>query len=140
LIESSVAQPNGFPQRTVHTGQDVRYSRGVAIATNSLKEIKKLSPGCYAVPASDPSKAYVVTVRPVVACSCEDSLRRGSEVGPCKHIHAVRYLLRKSGVCSGCGVRHWNGYLTEVMDYHESLSYFEGEQLCPECLWNSDCW
>ncbi len=132
VIESSLAQP-----RTVHTPEAVRYSRGIAIATNHLKEIKKLSPGCYSVPASKPSAAYVVTVRPVEACSCEDSLQRNVR---CKHRHAVLYMLRYSGACEGCDVRHFWRELTEVTEDHASLTYFEGDHLCPECLSGSDCW
>jgi hypothetical protein len=140
VIESSVAHPRTVHTGGTHTPEAVRYSRGIAIATNRLKEIKKLSVGCYSVPASTPSAAYVVTVRPVVACSCEDSLRRSHEVGPCKHVHAVRYMLRSTGVCEGCGVRHFWRELTEVTEDHASLTYFEGDHLCPECLVASDCW
>jgi hypothetical protein len=67
VIESSVAHPNTTHTGGTHTGgthtadaNAARHSRGVAIATNRLEEIKKLSPGCYCVPASDPSTAYVV--------------------------------------------------------------------------------
>jgi hypothetical protein len=112
---------------TEHPPQEIRRSRGIAIATNRLKEIKQLSPGCYSVPASKSSEAYVVTVRPVEACSCEDSLRTGNR---CKHRHAVLHMLRKSGVCEGCGVRHWNEYLFEVVD---SLTFFEGDMICSGC-------
>ncbi len=132
MIEPSVAHP-----RIVHSPEDARYSRGVAIAINHLREIKRLSPGCYSVPASEPSTAYVVTVRPVEACSCEDSLQRNVR---CKHRHAVLYMLRYSGVCEGCGVRHFWRELTEVTEDHASLTYFEGDLLCPECLVASDCW
>ncbi len=127
MIESSVAQP-----RTTHTEEDARHSRGAAIATNRLKEIKKLSPGCYCVPASKSSEAYVVTVKPVEACSCPDSLYSGHR---CKHRHAVLHMLKKTGVCEGCGVRHFNRELFEVVD---SLTYFDGDRLCGDCLAASD--
>jgi hypothetical protein len=39
-------------------------------------------------------------------------------------------MLRKSGVCEGCGVRHWNEYLREVVD---SLTFFEGDMICGGC-------
>jgi hypothetical protein len=122
-----------IPQRTctdtgqTHTPDEARRSRGAAIATNRLREIKQLSPGCYSVPASKASEAYVVTVRPVEACSCPDSLYSGHR---CKHRHAVLHMLKKSGVCEGCGVRHWNGDLREVVD---SLAFFEGDMVCRGC-------
>ncbi len=137
MIESSLAQPTRTRTGETLTADDARYSRGVAIATNHLRDIKRLAPGTYSVPASTPSTAYVVTVRPVEACSCEDSLRTGNR---CKHRHAVRYMLKKSGVCEGCGVRHFWRELTEVTEDHASLTYFEGDHLCPECLVASDCW
>ena len=112
---------------TEHPPQEIRRSRGVAIATNRLEEIKKLSTGCYSVPASKSSEAYVVTVKPVEACSCPDSLYSGHR---CKHRHAVLHMLKRSGVCAGCGVRHWNGDLLEVVD---SLTFFEGDMVCSGC-------
>jgi len=112
---------------TEHPPQEIRHSRGVAIATNRLEEIKKLAPGTYSVPASKSSEAYVVTVKPVEACSCPDSLYSGHR---CKHRHAVLHMLKKSGVCEGCGVRRWNEDLLEVVD---SLTYFEGDMICSGC-------
>jgi hypothetical protein len=112
---------------TEHPPQEIRHARGVAIATNRLEEIKKLSTGCYSVPASKSSEAYVVTVKPVEACSCPDSLYSGHR---CKHRHAVLHMLKRSGVCEGCGVRRLNRDLREVVD---SLTYFEGDMICREC-------
>ncbi len=117
---------------TEHPPQEIRRSRGAAIATNRLREIKKLSTGCYSVPASKASEAYVVTVRPVEACSCPDSLYSGHR---CKHRHAVLHMLKKTGVCEGCGVRHFNRELFEVVD---SLAYFDGDRICGDCLAASD--
>jgi hypothetical protein len=104
----------------------------MAIAADRLAEIKKLSPGTYSVPASKSSEAYVVTVKPVEACSCPDSLYSGHR---CKHRHAVLHMLKKTGVCEGCGVRHFNRDLLEVAD---SLTYFDGDRLCGDCLAASD--
>jgi hypothetical protein len=117
---------------TEHPPQEIRRSRGVAIATNRLREIKQLAPGTYSVPASKSSEAYVVTVKPVEACSCPDSLFSGHR---CKHRHAVLHMLKKTGVCEGCGVRHFNRELLGVVD---SLTYFEGDRICGDCLAASD--
>ncbi len=131
MIESSLAHTTRATT-TEHPPQEIRRSRGIAIATNRLKEIKKLAPGTYSVPASKSSEAYVVTVKPVEACSCPDSLFSGHR---CKHRHAVLHMLKKSGVCEGCGVRHFNRELFEVLD---SLAYFDGDRICGDCLAASD--
>lgn len=117
--------------------QEARYSRGVALATNFFHEIRKVSDakGLYTVPSSKPSEAYLVTVWPVAQCSCPDFNRRMRGAAPCKHIHAVRYLVKKSAACEGCGVRHWNRDLTATCD---SLAHFDGDLLCPVCLAGSD--
>ncbi len=115
-----------------HPPQEIRRSRGAAIAASHLREIKQLAPGTYSVPASKSSEAYVVTVRPVEACSCADSLYSGHR---CKHRHAVLHMLKNTGVCEGCGVRHWNEDLLEVCD---SLAYFDGDRICGDCLAASD--
>ncbi len=83
-------------------------------------------------------------------CDCPDSRRRHSA---CKHGIACWLLERaarrpssfaiaapKTGACSACSERVPRRELTEVQDYHESLSYFEGDRLCPECFSASDCW
>ena len=36
-------------------------------------------------------------------------------------------------MCSGCGDRFRGRDLIEVMDWHESLTFFEGDVLCKEC-------
>ena len=36
-------------------------------------------------------------------------------------------------ICSGCGERFRGRDLIEVMDWHESLTFFEGDVLCKEC-------
>ena len=38
--------------------------------------------------------------------------------------------------CAGCGGRFVGRDLYEVMDLHESLTFFEGDQLCRECARN----
>ncbi|MDP9486906.1 MAG: hypothetical protein M3Q49_14175 [Actinomycetota bacterium] len=53
----------------------------------------------------------------------------------CSHLIAAERVARKSAVCDGCGVRTWQRDLSEVQ---ESLTYFEGDLLCPTCRHNSD--
>lgn len=96
-------------------------------------------------------KTYTVTES--FTCNCPDAKRRQNGVKPpaCKHGIAAyvldRALLRptppvspKTSPCSGCGDRVPGRELTEVQDWHESLSYFEGDMLCVDCFASSDCW
>jgi hypothetical protein len=38
--------------------------------------------------------------------------------------------------CAGCGGRFIGRDLYTVMDWHESLTFFEGDRLCEECARN----
>ncbi len=53
----------------------------------------------------------------------------------CSHVVAAGRVARRSAVCDGCGVRTWSRDLSEVQ---ESLTYFEGDLLCPTCRHGSD--
>ncbi len=53
----------------------------------------------------------------------------------CSHLIAAERVARRSAVCDGCGVRTWRRDLVEVQ---ESLTYFEGDLLCPSCYHGSD--
>ncbi len=53
----------------------------------------------------------------------------------CSHLIAAERVARRSAVCDGCGVRTWSRDLSEVQ---ESLTYFEGDLLCPTCRHGSD--
>jgi hypothetical protein len=35
--------------------------------------------------------------------------------------------------CAGCGGKFMGRDLYEVMDWHESLTFFEGDRVCGEC-------
>ena len=41
--------------------------------------------------------------------------------------------LTKLRSCTGCGGRFTGRDLYEVMDWHESLTFFEGDALCGDC-------
>ncbi len=53
----------------------------------------------------------------------------------CSHVVAASRVAKRSGVCDGCGERVWRQDLSEVQ---ESLTYFEGDLLCPTCRHGSD--
>ncbi len=64
-------------------------------------------------------------------CEC----RGFASHGHCSHVVAASRVAKKSAVCDGCGVRTWSRDLSEVQ---ESLTYFEGDLLCPPCRHGSD--
>ncbi|WP_162924553.1 hypothetical protein [Rubrobacter indicoceani] len=108
----------------------------------------------YSVTSSSKLRRVYTVEAGTFACDCPDSRRRHAA---CKHGIAC-WLLEKmleeagnsrplspapaasSSPCSGCGEDTPSRELTEVQDWHESLSYFEGDMLCEECLSGSDCW
>ncbi|MDP9480448.1 MAG: hypothetical protein M3R38_33105 [Actinomycetota bacterium] len=49
----------------------------------------------------------------------------------CSHIVAAGRVAKKSAVCDGCGVRTWSRDLVEVGA--DSLTFFEGDELCRPC-------
>ncbi len=53
----------------------------------------------------------------------------------CSHVVAAGRVAKRSAVCDGCGQRRWSRELVEVQ---ESLTYFEGDRLCPPCRRGSD--
>ncbi len=55
--------------------------------------------------------------------------------GHCSHVVAASRVAKKSAVCDSCGERRWSRDLSEVV---ESLTFFEGDLLCPSCRRASD--
>ncbi len=49
----------------------------------------------------------------------------------CSHLIAAERVAKRSGVCDGCGERVWSRDLVEVGD--DSLTFFEGDELCRPC-------
>ncbi len=90
--------------------------------------------GKYLVPSGTEAGAYEVRVgtRPERnTCEC----RGWSAHRHCSHLIAAERVARRSAVCDGCGARTWSRDLSEVQ---ESLTYFEGDLLCPTCRRDSD--
>jgi hypothetical protein len=54
--------------------------------------------------------------------------------GHCSHVVAASRVAKRSGVCDGCGVRKWDRELEEVMEDHDSLTWFVGDRVCGGCL------
>ena len=90
--------------------------------------------GRFVVPSGAANGLYEVRVgvRPERnRCEC----RGFASHGHCSHLIAAERVAKRSGVCDGCGERTWRRDLVEVQ---ESLAYFEGDLLCPECRRGSD--
>ena len=90
--------------------------------------------GRFLVPSGTAVVAYEVRVgvRPERnRCEC----RGFASHGRCSHVVAAGRVSERSGVCDGCGERAWSRDLSEVQ---ESLTYLEGDLLCPDCRRDSD--
>jgi hypothetical protein len=54
-----------------------------------------------------------------------------------KHTVAARYVKARTATCDGCGERFRYSELVEVMEDHDSLTWFPGDLLCiAECAGN----
>lgn len=107
-----------------------REQRGVALAQERFEGIERVAPWTWSVPSStEADKSYVVNLKHE-ACSCPDTPPKG---GVCKHVTAAAYVKARTGVCANCGGRFRGRDLIEVMDSHESLTWFEGDEVCVDC-------
>ncbi len=120
----SLAQPE---QRTT-----TRVQRGRDLYTEHADEIR-FEHGTWLIPSqSDLTSVYeVVLGRRGESCECRDFEFRGES---CKHILAATIAHAKTASCSGCLLRVLHRDLTEVTEDHESLTWFVGDLLCPECI------
>lgn len=110
-----------------------RESRGIALYRDHADEIT-FSEGVWLVPSQrDATSLYEVTIgRRGDVCECADFEHRGLA---CCHIVAATIARAKTATCAGCGERAMCRDLVEVQ---ESLTYFEGDLLCPACRHGSD--
>lgn len=115
-----------------------RAEKGVRLAGACWQEIVKVRSWTWSVPSeTEPDVFYVADIRNEV-CSCPDSRLGSSDAkrsvrDSCKHIHAVRHLIAITSECADCKERHPHRDMIEVADWHESLTWFEGDILCRLC-------
>ena len=144
MIDQSVARTAG-PHTPQEAGGDLehvstivpralrpaaRADRALALYLERFEEIAlSFRAGVYKVPSCTGGATYTVRLVPEAYCSCPDF--RGGE---CKHILAVRVVRKATSPCSGCGRRFRHRELTEVTEDHGSLTFFEGDRLCEECV------
>ena len=110
-----------------------RAERGLALFEEHGPEIR-FEDGVWLVPSKhEATSVYEVTLgRRGEFCECADFEIRHPD-GGCKHIVAATIARAKTAVCDGCGQRHRRRDLYEVEEHHESLTFFEGDELCEEC-------
>ncbi len=109
-----------------------RFERGLALALEHFEEITRIAPYVWSVPSATVATGVHAVNLKTGECSCPDRTPAGETD---KHVVAARYVKAKTGLCTGCGSRFRHRGLVEVQ---ESLTYFEGELLCPECWGGSD--
>ena len=110
-----------------------RFERGLALAQERFEEITRVAPWIWSVPSCSGASGAVHAVNlKHGTCSCPDRTPAGETD---KHVTAARYVKGKTATCSGCSERLRHRDLYEV---GESLTYFEGDLLCPECWGGSD--
>ncbi len=125
MIEKSL--PGGVRPATPEA---TRAGRALALYVEAFEEIAhSFRAGVYRVPSCTGAATYTVRLLPRPYCSCPDG--RGGE---CKHLIAVRVVRKRTSPCSSCGRRFRHRELVEVTEDHGSLTWFEGDQLCEECM------
>jgi hypothetical protein len=87
--------------------------------------------GAWFVPSENGIGYYAVRLGPVETCECANYEHRG---GQCKHIVSASIAHAKSGVCSCCGHRVLNRFLSEVAEDDDLLGWFVGDMLCADCV------
>ncbi len=113
---------------------NTREIRALALAEERFEEIAASHRrGAWTVPSASSDRTYTVRyARDEESCECPDHQYRGVN---CVHILAAAVVKAKSAPCDGCGRRVRRSELAEVV---ESLTYHEGDVLCPSCAASSD--
>ncbi len=106
-----------------------RELRGLALYRDHAVEIT-FSEGVWLVPSlSEATTVYEVRLGTRGAsCECRD---HGFRHLDCLHIHAATIAKAKTRTCAGCSGRFRGRDLVEVVP--DSLTFFEGDELCRPC-------
>ena len=107
-----------------------RLERGAQLYAEHFGRFAHVGRGVFLVPSgSDATSVYEVILRGgLERCECADHEIRG---GRCKHVLAAKMYRAKTARGAACGERHRNLDMVEVGD--DSLTFFEGDELCGEC-------
>jgi hypothetical protein len=113
-----------------------RELRALKLFRERRHEIKEVAPNLYRVPSCTGGRVYTVDYG-LERCSCPDHALRGAN---CKHILVVGILVAKrrarTAPCAGCGERFRRRDMVEVLEEHESLTFFVGDLVCEGCAGN----
>ncbi len=114
---------------TATEGPSTRELRGIALYRDHADEIR-FERGVFLVPSlSEATTVYEVKIGTKgSSCECADHSHRGVD---CLHIHAATIARAKTRECAGCSGRFRGRDLVEVDP--DSLTFFEGDELCRPC-------
>jgi hypothetical protein len=113
--------------------QTTRELRGIALYEEYSADIR-FEQGVWYVPSQhDITSVYEVRLGRRESCECQDFEHRGE---PCKHIICATIARAKTRQCAGCSKRYPHREIVEVQEWHESLTFFEGDALCASCALN----
>ncbi len=119
MAKAIIAHPGSKSTSYVDRGREL-------YAEHALEIIASHDHGVYMVPSgSEPGKVY--EVRPGRSCECIARDYRDH----CSHDMAATMAHAKSFACDGCQERYPNTERVEVGS--DSLTHFEGEELCLGC-------
>ena len=123
---------NSSLARSGQQSTDERVERGRKLFEEHSVQFRH-ERGAWLVPSANDAVVgfYEVRLEPVEVCECADFEHRSE---PCKHIHAAILAQSKSGTCSCCGQRVLGRFLSEVTQDDALLSWFEGDELCCDCI------
>jgi hypothetical protein len=113
-----------------------RAQRALKLFEERADEFERIAPDVYLVPSSAGSgRCFYRVDYALETCECPDYTHHPGRA--CKHILVVGILHAKRRVrrvrCEGCGRRFAYRELLEVQDWHESLTFFEGDLICEAC-------
>jgi hypothetical protein len=109
-----------------------RIDRGRALYAEHAEDIR-YEQGVWYVPSQhDSTSVYEVRLGRRESCECIDYGLHGHQQ-PCKHITAATIATAKTRQCAGCSKRFPRREMVEVYDFHESLTFFEGDAVCASC-------
>jgi hypothetical protein len=126
VIDQSLAQPGQESTTRTQRGRDLYRQHADEITFEQ---------GVWYVPSQhDSTSVYEVRLGRRESCECIDYGLHGHEDHfACKHIICATIARAKTRQCAGCSKRFPRREVVEVLDWHESLVFHEGDTVCAAC-------